>query len=159
MVLEDLEDLDDPRSLWVLEGRVDLANLGVLEFQELLATRANPQPPSLRTGWWRSHRRGLPLVLADQVRPAVLKVRGFLHFLGSLFHPLSRCIPALLSGLEVRLDLEDLEVLVFLEILAIQKALLFLLDQTVLEVHRYPSLLWVRSALQVQGILGLLAVR
>lgn len=157
MAQEDREDLDDPHSLWLLEGPADLAIRGVQKGLELLAIQAIPLLLYLRNGWWRSRRLGLPLVLADQVDPGVLAVRG-LKVLGNPSHPLSRCNPALLSGLEVHPARADLEVLVFLEILAIQKGLLFLLGQTVLEVHRYPSLLWVRSALPVRGILVLLAV-
>lgn len=138
---------------------MDLANQEVLENQELLAGREDPLILFLQSGWWKSHHRGLPLVLEDQVDPAVLAVQGFLNFLENLSHPLFHCNLALLSGLGVHLVREDLEVLVFLGIRAIQAALLFLSDLLVPEVHRYPSLLWVRSDLQVQGILGLLAVR
>lgn len=159
MVQDYLEDLVDPEDLWILEDQVDLASRAVLEFQELLAVQVIPLLLSLQNDWWRSHHLGHPFVLADQVDPAFLAVRGSQNFQGNLSHPLFRCNLALLSGLEVRPAQVDLEVLVFLEILAIQVALLFLLDQRILEVHRYPSLLWVRSAPQVQGILGLLAVR
>lgn len=159
MVQEDLEDLDDPHNLWVLEGRVDPANRAFRELQQVQALRGIPLLLCLQNDWWRSHRLGHPFVLADQVNPAVLAVQEFLKFLGNPSHPLFRCILALLLALEVHPARADLEVLAFLEILAIQVALLFLLDQMVLEVHRYPSLLWVRSAPQVRGILGLLAVR
>lgn len=134
-------------------------NRRVRVLQELLAVLVIPLLLSLQNDWWRSHHLGRPLFLADQVDPAVLAVRGSLHFLDNPSHPLSRCTPALLWGLEVHPARADLEVLAFLEILAIQVALLFLLDQIVPKVHRFPSLLWVRSGPPVRGILGLLAVR
>lgn len=159
MVLEDLEDLDDPRSLWVLQGRVDLVYRGVRGSREFLVIRANPLLRSLQNDWWRSRRLGRPSVLVDRVDQIVLVVRGFLNFLRIPSHPLSRCSQPLLSGLEVHPVRADLEVPAFLEILAIQTALVFLLDQLVREVHHYPSLLWIRSAPPVRGILGLQAVR
>lgn len=159
MVQEDLEDLGDPRNLWVLEGRVDLVDQKIQEPQELLAIRAIPLLLSLRNGWWRSHHPGLPLDQADQVDPVVLAVRRFPHFLGDPSHPLSRCNLALLLGLEVRPARVDPGALAFLGILAAQPALLFLLDRVALEVHRYPSLLWIRLGPQVRGIQGLRAVR
>lgn len=136
-----------------------LETRGALERQELPAVRVIRPLLSLRSGWWRSRHLGLPLLLADQVDPAVLAVQGFLKFLGNLDRPLSRCNPAFLSGLEVRPAPADPEVLVFLEILAIQKVLLFLLGQIVLKVHHFPFLLWVQSAPRVRGTPGLLAVR
>lgn len=138
---------------------MDPANRGIQGRQQLLEVRAAPPLLYLQIDWWRSRHLGLPLVLADQEDPAVPAVRGSLKILENLFHPLSRCSRALLSGLEVRPARADLEVLEFLEILANQEDLLFLSDHLVLEVHRYPSLLWPRSAPQVRGIRGLQADR
>lgn len=140
-------------------GRVGLANRGVQNFQELLVVRAVPLNLSLQNDWWRSHHLGRPLFLADQVRPAVPADRGFLQFLGNPCHPLSRCSPQFLSVLKVHPGRADREVLAFLGILAIQMALLFLLDHKAPEIHRYPSLLCLRLAPQVRGNLEPLAVR
>lgn len=123
LVRDYLEDLNDPRSLWVLEDRVDPANRRVRKFQEFLVIRAIPLLLSLQSDWWRSRHLGRPFVLADQVDPIALDVREFLNFLGNLCHPLSHCNLPLLSGLKVRPARADQEVLVFLGILAIQTAL------------------------------------
>lgn len=136
-----------------------LESQGVLEYQGFRAGRVIPLLLSLQSDWWRSHRLGLPSVLADQVDPIVLAVQRFLNFLETLSRPLSRCILPFLSGLEVRPVLADLEGPAFLEILAIQEVLVFLLGRLVLKVHHYPSLLCLRSAPQVRGTRGLLAVR
>lgn len=106
-------------------------NRGVRVCQELLVVREVPLLLSLRSGWWRSHRQGRPLVLEDQVDPSVPAVRGFLLLLGDPCHPLCRCILALLSAPEVRPARADLEVLAFLESLAVQTGLLFLSDHPV----------------------------
>lgn len=90
--------------------------------------------------------------------PAVPVVQKCPDFLGNLVHPLSHCNLALLWGLGVHPVLANLEVLKFLEIPVTQEALLFLLIPLVLEVHHFPSLLWVQSGPQVQGTLALLAV-
>lgn len=158
-VLEDREDLEGPHSLWVLQGQLDLDTRGVLERQEFLAIQVIPLLLFLPNCLWQSHHLGLPFVLADQVDPAVLVIQGFLNFLGNLGHPLSHCNLVFLLGLEVHPALADLEVLVFLEILANLEVLLFLLDHLVLKVHHFPFLLWVRSAPLVRGTLGRLAVR
>lgn len=152
-------DLEDPHSLWVQQVPVDPANQLVQVCQEVLVTQAVLMLLSLQSGWWKSHPLGLPSVLADQVDPSVLAAQGFPMFLENLYLPLFRCTLALLWVLEVHPGQADLEVLVFREILAIQKDLLFLWGQTVPEVHRYPSLLWIRLAPQVRGTLELQAVR
>lgn len=151
--------LDDPHSLLVQGVPVGPANQMVLEGQEVLVILVFLVLLSLQSGWWKSHHLGLPFVLADQVDPSVLVVQGFLDFLGTPSLPLFHCNLALLWVLEVHPGQADLEVLVSLEILAIQEDLLFLWGQIVLEVHRYPSLLWVLLVLQVRGTLGLQAVR
>lgn len=138
---------------------MDLVNLGIQGCQELLVNRAVRQILSLQNDLRKSRHRGLLLVLADQVDQIIPVLQGFLRSLGNLFHPLSRYSLALLLVQGVHPVRGDLEVLEFLEILAAQVALLFLLDQKVLEVHRYPSLLWVQWVPQVREILVLLAVR
>lgn len=90
--------------------------------------------------------------------PAVPAVQKCLDFLGNLVHPLSHCNLALLWGLGVHPVLANLEVLMFLENLVTQEALLFLLIPSALEVHHFPSLLWAQSGPQVRGTLVLLAV-
>lgn len=152
-------DLDDHRSLWVLEGRLVLVNLEVQAHQVLQVVLDIQPILSLQNGLMRSHHRGLPLVLADPVDQVSPAVQGFLHCLDNLSHPSSRYSPALLWALVVHPDREDLEVLEFLEILVTQPGLLFLSDPLVPEVHRYPSLHGVQWVPQVRGILGLLAAR
>lgn len=119
-------DLEDPHSLWVQVVPVDPANQLDQVSQEVLVTQAVLLLLSLQSGWWKSHLLGLPFVRADQVGPSVLAGQGFLMFLGNLYLPLFHCILALLWVPEVHPGQVDLEVLVSLEILAIQQDLLFL---------------------------------